>query len=95
MTANLEHLTVMIMAGGTGGHVFPALAVAEELRKRGADVEWLGTPRGIENTLVPAANIRLNHIRVAGVRGKGAIGLLKAPFLIAMATTQAISIFRK
>lgn len=90
-----NNLTVMIMAGGTGGHVFPALAVAEVLRKNGAHVEWLGTPRGIENTLVPAANIELHHISVEGVRGRGVVGLVKAPFLIVLAVLQAVSIFRK
>lgn len=92
---NATDLTVMIMAGGTGGHVFPALAVADVLRKQGATVEWLGTPRGIENSLVPAANIELHHVSVEGVRGKGILGLLKAPFLIVSAILQALSIFRK
>ncbi|RYY74125.1 MAG: undecaprenyldiphospho-muramoylpentapeptide beta-N-acetylglucosaminyltransferase [Gammaproteobacteria bacterium] len=92
---NAENLTVMIMAGGTGGHVFPALAVADALRKKGANVEWLGTPRGIENTLVPAASINLHHIGVEGVRGRGALGLLKSPFLIVSAIAQAIAIFKK
>ncbi len=85
----------MIMAGGTGGHVFPALSVAEVLRKRGINVEWLGTERGIENTVVPAAKIRLHHIRVKGVRGHGVLGLLKAPFLILLAIVQALIIFNK
>lgn len=88
-------LTVMIMAGGTGGHVFPALAVADVLRNKGAHVEWLGTPRGIENSLVPAANIPLNHIRVEGVRGRGNLGLIKAPFLILLAVAQAVSILKR
>lgn len=90
-----ENLTVMIMAGGTGGHVFPALAVAEELRKQGHHIEWLGTPRGIENTLVPAANIALHHISVEGVRGRGVSGLIKAPFLILRALMQAVAIMRR
>lgn len=90
-----NNLTVMIMAGGTGGHVFPALAVADVLRAKGAHVQWLGTPRGIENTLVPAANIDLHHIGIEGVRGRGVVGLLKAPFLIVSAIAQAISILRK
>ncbi|MES2825827.1 MAG: undecaprenyldiphospho-muramoylpentapeptide beta-N-acetylglucosaminyltransferase [Pseudomonadota bacterium] len=95
MMTNTTHLTVMIMAGGTGGHVFPALAVADVLRKRTVQVEWLGTPRGIENSVVPAANIRLHHIHVKGVRGHGVLGLLKAPFLIVLAVVQAIIIFKK
>jgi UDP-N-acetylglucosamine--N-acetylmuramyl-(pentapeptide) pyrophosphoryl-undecaprenol N-acetylglucosamine transferase len=95
MMTSSANLTVMIMAGGTGGHVFPALAVADVLRKKGAHVEWLGTPRGIENTLVPAANIRLHHIRVEGVRGRGIVGLLKAPFLILLAIAQAVSILKR
>jgi UDP-N-acetylglucosamine--N-acetylmuramyl-(pentapeptide) pyrophosphoryl-undecaprenol N-acetylglucosamine transferase len=92
---NANNLTVMIMAGGTGGHVFPALAVADVLRKNGAHVEWLGTPRGIENSLVPAANIELHHVSAEGVRGKGILGLIKAPFLIVLAVLQAVSILRK
>jgi UDP-N-acetylglucosamine--N-acetylmuramyl-(pentapeptide) pyrophosphoryl-undecaprenol N-acetylglucosamine transferase len=86
-------LKIMIMAGGTGGHVFPALSVAEALRSSNVDIEWLGTARGIENTLVPAEKISLNHIRVEGVRGRGIFGLLKAPFLIVLAIVQALKIF--
>lgn len=90
----MKTLSVIIMAGGTGGHVFPALAVAEQLRARGAELNWLGTARGIENTLVPAANIPLNRISVEGVRGRGLLGLLKAPFLISKAIIQARRIIR-
>ncbi len=85
----------LIMAGGTGGHVFPALAVAEELRARGFALEWLGTAKGIESTLVPKANIPLNVISVEGVRGKRALGLLKAPLLITKAIFQARAIIRR
>lgn len=90
-----DNMSVLIMAGGTGGHVFPALAVADELRARGATVNWLGTARGIEMRLVPAANINLHMIRVEGVRGRGIIGLLKAPFLIIYAVFQALAIIRQ
>lgn len=88
-------LQVLIMAGGTGGHVFPALAVADELRTRGAQINWLGTARGIETRLVPAANIPLHFISVEGVRGRGVSGLLKAPFLIVYALLQSLRIIRR
>lgn len=85
----------VIMAGGTGGHVFPALAVANELRSRGFDVSWLGTRRGIETRLVPEAKIDIDYITVQGVRGRGVVGLLKAPFLIALAVLQSLRLLRR
>jgi len=88
-------LTILVMAGGTGGHVFPALAVADELRARGHSIHWLGTARGIEMRLVPAANIPLHLIKVEGVRGRGVTGLFKAPFLISYALGQALQLIRK
>ncbi|MGV8835772.1 undecaprenyldiphospho-muramoylpentapeptide beta-N-acetylglucosaminyltransferase [Cellvibrio sp.] len=94
-TPAAKNLSVLIMAGGTGGHVFPALAVAEELRARGATINWLGTARGIENRLVPAANVALHLIKVEGVRGRGLVGLVKAPFLIMYALVQALNIIRQ
>ena len=61
---------VLMMAGGTGGHVYPALAVATELLSRGYRVEWVGTRRGLEHRVVPAAGIALHCLPVRGVRGK-------------------------
>jgi len=83
---------ILIMAGGTGGHVFPALAVARELARRNRRVVWLGTPRGIENRLVPAAGIALEHVRVTGLRGKGALSWLLAPLRIIVALWDAMRI---
>lgn len=80
---------ILIMAGGTGGHVFPALAVARELLDRGVEVIWLGTRRGIEAELVPAAGIPLECIRVTGLRGKGAMAWLAAPWRVLVALYDA------
>jgi UDP-N-acetylglucosamine--N-acetylmuramyl-(pentapeptide) pyrophosphoryl-undecaprenol N-acetylglucosamine transferase len=91
----MKEAPILIMAGGTGGHVFPALAVAHELIARNRNVVWLGTRRGIENRLVPAAGIALEHIRVSGLRRKGALSWLLAPFNIVVALWDAIRIVRR
>lgn len=87
--------TVLIMAGGTGGHVIPALSVAQVLRSHGVRVEWLGTRAGIEAKLVPAANIPINWINITGLRGKSAITLLLAPLRLASAVLQSIRVIRR
>ncbi|MGE8496183.1 MAG: undecaprenyldiphospho-muramoylpentapeptide beta-N-acetylglucosaminyltransferase [Pseudomonas sp.] len=86
---------VLIMAGGTGGHVFPALACAREFQARGYRVHWLGTPRGIENELVPAAGLPLHLIDISGLRGKSKLSLLKAPFQLIKALFQARKVVRE
>lgn len=86
---------VLIMAAGTGGHVFPALACAQEFKARGYTVHWLGTSRGIENELVPAAGFALHQISVSGLRGKNLLALLKAPLQLLMALLQARRIVRE
>jgi len=91
----IANKTILIMAGGTGGHVFPALAVAQEFIRRGALVQWLGTEKGIESRLVPEANIPLHFLTVEGIRGRGILGLLKAPFLISRAIYQARELIKK
>lgn len=86
---------VLIMAGGTGGHVFPALACAREFQARGYQVHWLGTPRGIENELVPQAGLPLHRIEISGLRGKGLLSLLKAPLQVLRALLQARKVMRE
>jgi UDP-N-acetylglucosamine--N-acetylmuramyl-(pentapeptide) pyrophosphoryl-undecaprenol N-acetylglucosamine transferase len=84
---------VLIMAGGTGGHVFPALAVAAELTGLGVPVAWLGTDQGLEARVVPAAGYPLTSIRVSGLRGKGLPRVFFAPFMLTVALLQALTVF--
>jgi UDP-N-acetylglucosamine--N-acetylmuramyl-(pentapeptide) pyrophosphoryl-undecaprenol N-acetylglucosamine transferase len=86
---------VMIMAGGTGGHVFPALAVAEELRRRGLEVFWLGARDGFEAGVVPAAGFRAEWISIRGLRGKGIGAWLTAPVKILIAMVQVWRVLRR
>ncbi len=86
---------VLIMAGGTGGHVFPALALARVLRQRSLEVVWLGTRRGLEARVVPAERIPIEWLSVGGLRGKGFTTLLAAPFRLGLALMQALRIMRR
>jgi UDP-N-acetylglucosamine--N-acetylmuramyl-(pentapeptide) pyrophosphoryl-undecaprenol N-acetylglucosamine transferase len=86
---------VLIMAGGTGGHVFPALALARLLRSASHEVVWLGTQRGLEARVVPAEQIPIEWLSMSGVRGKGVLTLLLAPFKLAWSVWQALGVMRR
>lgn len=86
---------VVVMAGGTGGHVFPALAVASELRARGAEVSWLGTRQGLEARLVPERGFPMDWIQVEGLRSSGAKRWLQAPWRLGKALIAAAGVLRR
>ncbi len=86
---------IVIMAGGTGGHVFPALAVAQELIEKGWQVSWLGTQKGLEGRVIPEQGIAIDWLSVTGVRGKGWLSKLTAVLLLCKACMQALIILRK
>jgi UDP-N-acetylglucosamine--N-acetylmuramyl-(pentapeptide) pyrophosphoryl-undecaprenol N-acetylglucosamine transferase len=83
---------ILIMAGGTGGHVYPALAVARALQAASRDVVWLGTHRGLESRVIPAAGIDIEWLSVKGLRRKGAVAMLIAPFQLAWALLQSLAV---
>jgi len=80
---------VMIMAGGTGGHIFPGLAVAKVLRERGVPVTWLGADGAMETRLVPQHDIPIDTLAIGGLRGKGKLALLGAPLRLLRAIRAA------
>ena len=85
---------IVIMAGGTGGHVFPALAVARFLIENDWQVSWMGTRQGLENRVVPENNIEMDWLTVAGLRGKGKFAKIKAPVMLLRACLQALKVLR-
>lgn len=87
--------TALIMAGGTGGHIFPGLAVAEALRNKGWRVHWLGTPGSMESRLVPPRGFALELIDFSGVRGKGLSTLALLPLRLLRAFWQSIQVVRR
>jgi UDP-N-acetylglucosamine--N-acetylmuramyl-(pentapeptide) pyrophosphoryl-undecaprenol N-acetylglucosamine transferase len=86
---------LLVMAGGTGGHVFPAIAVAQTLQKKGWEICWLGTKDRMEAQLVPKHGIPIRFIQISGLRGKGIKALLGAPFAILRAVLQARKIIQE
>jgi UDP-N-acetylglucosamine--N-acetylmuramyl-(pentapeptide) pyrophosphoryl-undecaprenol N-acetylglucosamine transferase len=86
---------ILVMAGGTGGHVYPALAVAEALRQQSHEVVWLGTHRGLESRVVPDAGINMEWISVRGLRRKGLLALVIAPIQLAWALIQSLMVIAR
>ncbi|MFO8141040.1 MAG: undecaprenyldiphospho-muramoylpentapeptide beta-N-acetylglucosaminyltransferase [Marinobacter sp.] len=85
----------LMMAGGTGGHVFPALATARALQEKGHDVFWLGAKGGMEERLIGDTDIPLSLIHISGLRGKGKLALLSAPFRLMRALGEAFTLLRQ
>lgn len=87
--------TLLVMAAGTGGHIFPGIAIAKELASRGWRIAWLGTPQGMEGRLVGEAGYPLHTITMGGVRGKGLLAWLLLPFRLLVAFWQASAVIRR
>lgn len=87
--------TVLIMAAGTGGHIYPALSIARNLHARGYRTEWLGTTHGLEVEVLRDSDIPLHFIDVRGLRGKGLKSALQAPFMIASSVWQSLRVLRQ
>ncbi len=86
---------ILIMAAGTGGHVFPALALARLLREQSLEVIWLGTERGLESRVIPAEGIPIERLSIGGLRGKGVLSWVAAPFRLGRALLQALAVMRR
>lgn len=87
-----QDTTVLIMAAGTGGHVFPALSIAQKLQERDVRTEWMGTHQGMENRLLEGTGIRIHAVSAKGLKGKGLARLITAPFMLIQALFQSMRV---
>lgn len=87
--------TLLVMAGGTGGHIFPGLAVAQKLKSEGWTIHWLGTADRMEADIVPAHGFEISFITISGLRNKNIMAWLKLPFKLINSLLQALSVIRK
>jgi len=92
---NKKSPTLLVMAGGTGGHIFPGIAVAQKLQSEGWNIHWLGTEKRMEATIVPQYAFDISFINIAGVRNKSLFERIKVPFKLLQSVIQSIAILRK
>lgn len=92
---SLSQPTLLVMAGGTGGHVFPGLAVAQRMRDAGWRVVWLGNPAGMEASLVPKHGVPMEYVRFGGLRGKGLKTKLMLPVNLLRACAQSLGVLNR
>ncbi len=92
---NSKAPTILVMAGGTGGHIFPGIAVADKLKSVGWNVHWLGTAKRMEATIVPAHGYDISFINIAGLRNKNWKEWLKTPFKLMLSVYQSVQVIRK
>ena len=90
-----DRIKILVMAAGTGGHVFPALSLANLLMSQSIQVEWLGTPKGMENQLLANTGIPLHKVSVSGLRGSGFLKKILAPFMLSKAFLQSLLVILK
>lgn len=91
----MSHKKILMMAGGTGGHIFPALAIADEMKRQHFQITWLGTKKGMESRLVPENNYPIEYIDITGLRGKGLLSILTLPYKLIKALLQTFLVFRR
>lgn len=92
---SIQNTTVLIMAAGTGGHVFPALSIAQKLQERNVRTEWMGTHQGMEHRLLEGTGISIHAVSAKGLKGKGLGRLIAAPFMLLRALIQSLRVLSR